>query len=428
MEESIAVQKIKRELSPYILPRECIDEGSSETIGTGSYGTITKIKYCGTPCAAKELHSVLIPELASFLDPDSEQSPVSRFCNEIKLLSKIHHPNFVCFVGIFFKGGSQSPSRHCPLLVMELMQSSLSECLEVKPQEQFPVATKIFILRDVARAVTYIHSQSPPIVHRDLTANNVLLTSNMVAKVADLGVAKFVNNPSRFSSTQCPGTVVYMPPEALNTHPRYGTEIDMYSYGVLGFHTFSAKWPLHQGASKKDGSILSDLERCHVDMVGEGSCLKETLEKCLHLNPTLRPTANKVLEQVEAVILDCRMEENSVVGMTNYISKLQAEKVELIAAKQRLHCSNEDFKETVATLQDDKRSIELEVARLHAVIEHQQSEIQSQQNGSRAEQYASTQQQLIEAEHKAKLRCLTIAKEKEDLSDTVERLEAQVST
>ena len=49
------------------------------------------------------------------------------------------------------------------------------------------------ILRDVALGLVYLHEHSPPIIHRNLSANNVLLTSNMNAKLSDMGVAKILN-------------------------------------------------------------------------------------------------------------------------------------------------------------------------------------------------------------------------------------------
>ena len=167
---------------------------------------------------------------------------------------------------------------------MELLHTSVAQCLEQYKydQQKFPLSTKLFILRDVASALVYLHSQTPPIVHRDLTANNVLLTSNMRAKLGDLGVAKIIDpNLSKLSGTQCPGTLAYMPPEALMEHPIYGTELDVYSFGVLGFHIYSCKWPLHRGTLKDDNSPLSDTERCHADSIGEGLCLAKTFENCL---------------------------------------------------------------------------------------------------------------------------------------------------
>ena len=66
-----------------------------------------------------------------------------------------------------------------------------------------PLAVKRSILCDVARGLTYLHSKTPhPIIHRDLTARNVLLNSAMVAKIADLGVARILNlRPGQIAAT-----------------------------------------------------------------------------------------------------------------------------------------------------------------------------------------------------------------------------------
>ena len=445
MEEWISVasvENIKRELSPYILPQEYIDEGSSEKIGSGSYGTITKIKYCGTPCAAKEWHSLLSPdELAFGHGGNKSEMYVAKFCKEIKILSKIQHPNFVRFIGIYFKGNSPYP-----LLVMELMYKSLEQCLvqyryDSIASQKLPVSTKLFILQDVARAIAYIHCQNPPIVHRDLTVNNVLLTFSMTAKVADLGVAKYVTKPL---STQCPGTVVYMPPEVLKKDPHYGTEVDVYSYGVLGFHVFSGKWPLQHGSRKDDDSVLPDLERCHADEIGEGFCVRETLKKCLHVDPKQRLKACEILAQVEAATSKYEIKDGNFLEIQynarnytmvvdtmadmvrdlrsseEFTKKLQMEKIETSCVK--------DLRETNKLLEDEKTELAREVARLRTVIQHQQNENQKPSSGAHTEKHATTSQQLIDAEREANLRCFALTQEKESLSDIIEKLISQIST
>ena len=53
--------ELKLELTPYVIKQELVDETDSRKIGNGAYGVISKVKYCGTPCAFKELHSFLLP-------------------------------------------------------------------------------------------------------------------------------------------------------------------------------------------------------------------------------------------------------------------------------------------------------------------------------------------------------------------------------
>ena len=68
---------VPEQLIPYIIQQELIDETDSETIGNGAYGVISKVKYGGTPCAFKELHSFLLPEFGT--------APRNIHCNHRKL-------------------------------------------------------------------------------------------------------------------------------------------------------------------------------------------------------------------------------------------------------------------------------------------------------------------------------------------------------
>ena len=92
------------------------------------------------------------------------------------------------------------------------------------------------MLEDVARGLLYLHKHNPQIIHRDLTAKNVLLTTSLVAKITDLGNSRIVNiQPGQLAQTllRNPGTLVYMPPEALTAAARYGPSLDIFSFGHL---------------------------------------------------------------------------------------------------------------------------------------------------------------------------------------------------
>ena len=335
-----------------------------------------------------------------------------------------------------------------PVLVMELMHTSVAQCLDQYKcdKQKFPLSTKLFILRDVARALVYLHSQSPPVVHRDLTANNVLLTSNMTAKLADLSVAKIIDpNLSNLSTTQCPGTLVYMPPEALKEHPTYGTEIDVYSFGVLGFHIFSGKWPLHRGTPNSKNSILSDIERCHADLIGEGFRLAKTFEtNCMNSNPILRLRAFAILTKIEEVIRDYKVQEcdfleaqysmthNAVLldEMSNVvasqsceltskkqdISKLKSIEKEHELKIERLKGDNKDLKSSVKLLEENNTRLALKLEMLGRVAASQEESIAESLNN------IFNKDSGLPCQH-----CFTLEKEKKDLLDCIVSLKEKIT-
>ena len=147
-------------------------------------------------------------------------------------MSDLHHPHIIKFLGISFLPNSQ-----LPVLVMEKLDGSLDSLLESVPN--IPLALKLSILEDIAKGLLYLHQHDPQIIHRDLTAKNVLLTTSLVAKVTDFGNSRFAKfQPGQFARTltSFPGTLVYMPPEAVtegSNQARYGPSLDIFSFGHL---------------------------------------------------------------------------------------------------------------------------------------------------------------------------------------------------
>ena len=129
-----------------------------------------------------------------------------------------------------------------PMLVMEYLPLSLTQCLET--HQDLPLQIKYSILLDVAKGLNYLHYKRPPIVHRDLTANNILLTSNFIAKISDLGVSRMADTFKQQQLTKAPGNAVVMPPEALSDNPSYDHKLDVFSYGCLILHVFTHQWPI----------------------------------------------------------------------------------------------------------------------------------------------------------------------------------------
>ena len=106
-----------------------------------------------------------------------------RFEEECLIHSQLRHPNIVQFLGVHFQQGVRAP-----ILVMEFLPTNLTSHIE--QYNILPTDVNCSILHDVALALRYLHSQTPPIIHRDLSSNNILLTPNMTAKISDFGNAK----------------------------------------------------------------------------------------------------------------------------------------------------------------------------------------------------------------------------------------------
>ena len=127
-----------------------------------------------------------------------------------------------------------------PLLVMERLETSLDDLLEHVPG--LSISLKRTILEDVASGLLYLHNRSSPVIHRDLTSSNVLLTSSLVAKISDMGNSRIIDlRGGQMARTllKLPGTLVYMPPEALDDRHRYGPSLDVFSYGHLALFTLT---------------------------------------------------------------------------------------------------------------------------------------------------------------------------------------------
>ena len=197
-------------LEQYLLTSAC---ETQKELGRGSYASVVEVNYKGLRCAAKKIHSVFFE--------DRVEGYVKNFEEECRLLSQLRHPHIVQFLGVYI-----DETTSAPVLVMEFLPATLAECIDkygVMPEE-----TCYSVLRDVILGLHFLHDRPDPIIHRDLSANNVLLTSDMKAKISDLGVAKILQaNRAQFAATmtKLPGTMSYMPPETQVARPKYNTKV-----------------------------------------------------------------------------------------------------------------------------------------------------------------------------------------------------------
>ena len=268
--------------------------GDSRELGRGSYGRVFAVKYREATYAAKEVHSYLM----------QGERIIRMFLRECEQCSRLCHPNIVEFVGVYYPRDDPSNMR-LPVMVMEMMAQNLTSFVD--KQKNIPVhhSLKVSIINDVALGLYYLHSHAPPIIHRDLSPNNILLTDNNVAKIGDLGMAKVVLAGGK--KTTAPGTIDFMPPEALGTNSEYGLPVDVFSFAGIILHTFTRQWPTPSNPKTLDPKTkklvaLSEVERRlnYLDlMTDEGAVLKPLIEECLNDDPAERPSMVVVCKKIE---------------------------------------------------------------------------------------------------------------------------------
>ena len=192
-----------------------------------------------------------------------------------------------------------------PVIVMEKMQFSLRKFVESHSIIQWD--KKLSILNDVCCGLYYLHTRNPPIIHRDLTPNNILLCSHLRAKISDLGVARTLQKTDT-KLTKAPGTPDFMPPECIADNPVYGLSLDMFSFGGIILYVCVQQWPRITSYIQFDCDgnkrILTELERRQKDlndMTGAYSDLKPLAISCLDDNPNDRPLVGEALMEIKQV-------------------------------------------------------------------------------------------------------------------------------
>ena len=245
----------------------------------------------GIPLAGKYLHPTIAQDVAR-----------SKFVRECHLLCELRHANIVRFVGLYWE------MNDFPIIVMERLSYTLKtifeECAFVVPTN-----IKVSILLDIACGLRYLHSKN--IAHRDLSSNNILLTDNLTAKIADFGVARTLNiDPTTGrlrTQTTMPGTPNYMPLEADKEFKEaYTLLIDCFSFGVLILFCFKQSEPDRRVQAKLDKPghyrVLTDpLEAFEAEfklILSEGHKLRELALQCLDNQQVNRPTADDLVRKL----------------------------------------------------------------------------------------------------------------------------------
>ncbi|XXG89695.1 hypothetical protein AAC387_Pa12g1636 [Persea americana] len=264
-------------------------------IGMGGYGTVYKaVLPTGKVVAVKKLH------LNNGELPD-ELADQKTFRNEIKALTEVRHRNIVKLYGF-------CSHARCMFLVYEYIErGNLHDILKDENRAvELDWTDRVRVIKGVARALSYMHHDCrPPIVHRDISSNNILIDLDYEACLSDFGTAKVLKAGSSDLSTFV-GTLGYVAPELAYTM-KVTEKCDVYSFGMIVLEVLMGRHP---------GELVSDLSLTG----GTDILLKDLLDQrlspptvevaeelvftvmlglaCIHSNPQSRPTMRDVFQEL----------------------------------------------------------------------------------------------------------------------------------
>ncbi|XP_059281964.1 receptor-like protein kinase HSL1 [Lycium ferocissimum] len=279
-----------------------IPDGLDEAnvIGNGASGRVYKaVLSNGEAVAVKKLWERTVKD---------ETPHGHEFEIEVETLGKIRHKNIVRLWCCCDTGDSK-------LLVYEYMPNgSLGDLLHSCKAKLLDWPLRFKIALDAAEGISYLHHDCvPPIVHRDVKSNNILLDDKFGAKISDFGVAKIVNSASNGgveSMSVIAGSCGYIAPEyAYTLH--VNEKSDIYSFGVVILELVTGRRPVGPEFGEKDLAtwVLTTLNEKGVDQLLDpnlNSSFKEHICKvldiglcCLNHIPANRPSMRRVVKMLQ---------------------------------------------------------------------------------------------------------------------------------
>ena len=246
-------------------------------IGSGLYGEVHKVHYKNNSYAGKAIHSKVLPQLSKTKDASDLQLQyqLEKKCNS--LAENLSHPNLEQFfeLVILLNGG-------IPMILTELMEVSLTEFLEHN-KEHLHVDQEINLCSDMAQGIAFLHSQS--LVHGNLHGNNVLISSDGHAKIADYLC------PLLFRNVTVDKSSGYVAPEVFQGKLAPSKGSNIYTLGIL-FLQVITKYPPQPRTT--DWEVQHDFtEVCNHPLL-------PLLQHCLEMiRPTIADMCDKLAQLIK---------------------------------------------------------------------------------------------------------------------------------
>ncbi|MFW5830553.1 MAG: serine/threonine protein kinase, partial [Planctomycetota bacterium] len=224
------------------------------------------------------------------------QDFIDQFIEEARAVGSLSHPNLIQVHEV-------DTENQVHYFSMEFVDGPTCSGL-LKSQQRLDPPIVLEVGRQTAKALAYAHSQR--LIHRDIKPENLMLTSDNVIKVADLGISKTTEQLAESEPDEVVGTPHYMAPEA-GRGGSIDTRYDIYSLGATLFHLLTGSPPY----SGSDGAAII---RAHInqpipdvrDLAPDTpAALAELITSMLAKDPEQRPQdASELAQRFEALSLE----------------------------------------------------------------------------------------------------------------------------
>lgn len=266
-----------------------------KNIGFGGSSEVFIGNYRGTEVAVKRL---------KILELNSEN--LKEFKREVSSLSILRHPNLVIFMGAIAE-----PSNIC-IVTEYCAGGTLFNILHQKRELKLSWELRLKILLEIATGMNFLHTNNPPIIHRDLKSLNILLTDKIEkptdltsVKISDFGLSKIINrlDSSKEAMTGQLGTSHWMAPEVIR-NTNYSNKADVYSYGIIIWEICTRITP-YNDMNPQQISFYVTVNKGRPDKnVIPGNApleLIKLMEMCWDDNPDNRPSFEEIIVYMKRI-------------------------------------------------------------------------------------------------------------------------------
>ncbi|CAK4147595.1 unnamed protein product [Aphanomyces euteiches] len=208
-----------------------------------------------------------------------------RMAKQIQVMARIQSPNIVCFLGATWTSANDLSA------VVEYMRGgSLRDLLgNSKVDLSWPVE-KINVALDIAKALAYLHSLTPPFILANLDSKRVFLSGMMVAKLSNFRVDR-QNDVDPTMCSAIPNTVRWNSPEVI-LGKAFTEAADVYSLGVILSEMDTRKIPFWDCTNTV--RIMTEIARGSLKPAFQPTCpapVRHVADACLQFDPNLRPSS-----------------------------------------------------------------------------------------------------------------------------------------